>query len=206
MLPTNQPYYKWPRQPCPAQPSWRIWRKAIKAVFLCNIRLHLSPEMYLGRWIDNNSTGWYWFYSRQERAIYEKPPNRWRVHRRQGRGRMGELPIFRYTSDAFSKPTQTLRCTVIQDARGRLHLQGSGRDGEELPREILPSQTILNNNAITGELGNILQAIRDGTAKAVSDGSYLSTAGIGTAGWIIEGDGKGNQLQGQHKTPGTEEI
>jgi hypothetical protein len=40
-------------------------------------------------------------------------------------------------------------------------------------------------------------------AKAVSDGSYVESEGIGTAGWIIEGSSDMHQIRGQHKTPGS---
>ena len=205
MKETNQPYYKWPLQARPGISSWRLWRKAIKLCFMRNVHLHLSPGMHLGRWNDGLEEKWKWFFVRQTQKLFERLPNRWRVYRRQGRGRIGAQSPFVYMNDAFSKPLQAIRCTVFDDSRRRLRMQGSGRDGDTIYNANHTQQTILNNNFIRGDVDNIIQSIQNGTAKPVSDGSYVREEGTGSAGWIIEGNVEGNQLKGMHETPGTKE-
>jgi hypothetical protein len=175
----------------------------MKHCFLRNVRLQVKPTLYLGRWTDGNSDEWIWFFSRQNGQLYKKLPRRWKVYRRQGRGRRGEFPVFRYSTDAISKPNHAYRCTIFLDNRGRIRLQGVGREGEVTLGSHPPQQTILNNNQVQGEQEDVIQSIRNGTAKAVSDGSYLQRENIGTAGWIIEGENVGNQIRGRHETPGS---
>jgi hypothetical protein len=62
---------------------------------------------------------------------------------------------------------------------------------------------MLTNNLVTGCTQNIIDSLINGTARAVSDGSYIRDKGVGTAGWIIEGSIEGNQLKGQYETPGS---
>ena len=149
--------------------------------------------------------GWNWFFVLATQKLYQRLPNRWRVHRRQGRGRIGAQSPFVYMSDAFSMPPQAIRCTVFEDPRGRLRLQGSGRDGDTINRMNQTHQTILNNNTIRGDVFNIIQSIQEGTTKSVSDGSFVDEESVGSAGWIIEGSNKGNQIRGQSETPGSKE-
>jgi hypothetical protein len=62
---------------------------------------------------------------------------------------------------------------------------------------------ILDIVTIKGEEDIILQAIRDGTAKAVSDRSFLSTRQLGMAAFTIEGNTPDNFVTGLHETPGS---
>jgi hypothetical protein len=199
----HKPYYKWPRQSRPSAPSWRIWRKAIKHCFMRNIRMHLVPGMQLGLWTDGLDSDWEWFYVRQTQRIFQRTGNGWKVYRRQGRGRMGSCASFTYLSEAFSKPRQAVRCTVYRDARRQLRIQGSGREGVIRSWNTKTRQSILDQNEIRGEIDDVIQAIQQGTARAVSDGSYVESEGIGAAGWIVEGTREGNQIRGQQETPGS---
>jgi hypothetical protein len=199
----HQPYYSWPRQERPGVVSWRLWRKAIKKCFMRNVRLHLLPGLQLGLWTDGEDADWTWFYMRGTQMIFERVLNRWKVYRRQGRGQMGANSPFTYMNDALSKPPQAVRCSVYRDGRGMLRIQGSGREGEPVPRLRPTQQTILDRNETRGNIDNIILSIQQGTAKAVSDGSYVAREGTGSAGWIIEGSVEGNQLRGQQETPGS---
>ena len=201
----NGQYYQWPRQTRPGVHSWRLWRKAIKLCLLRGVGLHVHAGMQLGRWIDGEQEGWKWFFMRRSQRIFHRSGNRWKVYRRQGRGPMGIHSPFVYLSDAFSKPPQALRCTVHKDNAGRIRLSGSGREGPKLDQTCHTQQTILQHNTIRGDVRNIIQSIQEGTAKLVSDGSYLKEQGIGSAGWVIEGNIEGNQIRGQHETPGSRE-
>jgi hypothetical protein len=199
----NEPYYQWPKQIRPGVTSWRLWRKAIKSCFLRGVGLYIKAGMQLGRWNDGAQDQWKWFYSRHNQHVYQRQGNRWKVYRRQGRGPIGMQPHYTYISDAMDKPAQVVRCTVFQDNNGRYRLSGSDRD---IPRPLQPNHpqtTIISNNTVHGNLRDIISSIQNGTAKLVSDGSYLAKEGIGTAGWVIEGSQIGNQIRGRHETPGS---
>jgi hypothetical protein len=198
----NQPYYKWPRQTRPGMASWRLWRKALKKCFMREIRLHLKPDMHLGSWTDGEQEGWTWFLLQRTQKLFQRRENRWRVYKRRGRGRMGTHSPFIYMNDALSKPDTTIRCTVYYDTEGQLRVSGTGREGATRDYTTSTEQTITNQNSVHGNIENIIQAIRDGNAKLVSDGSYVKDRSIGSAGWIVEGNEIGNQIRGQQETPG----
>ena len=202
--PHNQSYYNWPRQARPGATSWRLWRKALKRCFMRGVDLHLLPTMRLGRWNDGKKNEWNWFFLRRTQKVFQRTSNtRWRVYRRIGRGTLGAQPAFTYMSDSFGKPSQALRCTMYVDTNGQLRMSGSGRDIDRAEWLVQPPITLLNNNSISGDVQNIIDSIESGNAKAVSDGSYIREEGVGTAGWIVEGNVQGNQLKGQYETPGS---
>ena len=200
----HQPYYKWPRQTRPGVNSWRLWRKAIKICFMREVRLHLYPRMQLGNWTDGEQNGWNWFFMRRTQKLFQRRPDGWRVYRRQGRGSIGTQSPFVYMNDAFSRPALSIRCTVFNDSDGRLRMSGTGREGDIVHHANETQQTILDQNTIRGDINNIIQAIHEGNARLVSDGSYVEDRGIGSAGWIVEGNIVGNQIRGQQETPGSE--
>jgi hypothetical protein len=200
--PHHQSYYNWPRQMRPGISSWRLWRKALKRCVMREIRLYIKPTLHLGNWTDGARDGWKWFYMHRTQKIFQRDNNRWRVYKRQGRGRLGLHSPFNYMNDAFSKPDHAIRCTVYHDSQGQLRLSGTGRDGLTRDYNDFTAQTITNHNVVHGDIRNIIQSIHDGTAKLVSDGSYVQEKSIGSAGWIIEGNEIGNQIRGHQETPG----
>jgi hypothetical protein len=199
----NESHYLWPRQTRPGVASWRLWRKAIKTTFMREINLHLKIEYHLGPWNDGSRTGWKWFLVRETQKLYQRVGNRWKVHTRAGRGRRGITPSYTYLSDALSIPASAKRCTVFQDLAGKIRLTGSGRDVEPINRNVHTSHTFLDNVTYKGNVGMILQSLRDGSAKAVSDGSFLAKEKLGTAAFIVEGAIPGNYIIGDHETPGS---
>jgi hypothetical protein len=201
MIELNNSYYGWPRQERPGISSWRIWRKAIKLTFLRQVNLHLKPEYTLGPWNDGNKANWNWFVVRATQKVYQRTGNGWKTYRRQGRGRMGNRSPYVYYSEAFSLPPNAKRCTVYRDRRQKLRMTGAIRDTEKQERTP-PAHTILDNIHWTGNRADIVKALKDGTAKAVSDGSYLNTDKLGTAAFVIEGSSSGNYVLGSHETPG----
>ena len=169
--------------------------------FLRGVDLHVRRDMQLGRWTDGERENWNWFFVPRTQIIFHRLPNRWRVFKRQGRGRLGRSSIYRYHNDAFSLPNTATRCTIYKDNRNRIHLSGFGRDGPTITWNLNPPHTILDDVNVRGNEIDILDAIRQGKAKIVSDGSFLAEAELGTASWILEGS-KGNYIIGQHETPG----
>ena len=203
MFQLNTSPYLWPRQDRPGITSWRIWRKAMKKVFMRQIKLHLKPEYLLGCWNDGEINNWNWFFVRQTQKVYQRVGNRWKIYRRQGRGSLGSNPTFRYLSDALGLPSAARRCTVFKDSSRLIRLSGASRDLER--RDWTPCQihTILDNTISKGNEGRLLQSIRNGTAKAVSDGSFLRSHKLGTASFVVEGETPGDLVQGSHETPGS---
>ena len=203
MLRLNNPQYNWPRQSRPGINSWRIWRKALNRVILRQVRLHLKPEHVLGGWNDGDFSQWNWFFVRTTQKLYQRDLHRWKVYRRQGRGPIGLCSPFVYMSEALGLPDSAKRCTIFKDSQQRIRLSGTGRDLEKRNYSIDTSHTLLDNTVLKGNEDNLLQSIRNGTAKAVSDGSFLNSMDLGTAAFILEGDTVGDSIMGTHETPGS---
>lgn len=203
MMELNTTQYLWPRQDRPGITSWRLWRKAMKTVFMRQVGLHLKQELILGEWNDGKSSQWNWFLVRNTQRVYQRARNTWRVYRRRGRGRIGMHSPFTYFSDALSLPSSAKRCTVYKDSQQRLRMTGSSRDLPEHNVSSTMPHTILDTVRMKGNEAALLQSLRDGTAKAVSDGSYLASKRLGTAAFIVEGCEQGDYIRGSHETPGS---
>jgi hypothetical protein len=203
MMQLDNPTLLWPRQDRPGIRSWRIWRKAVKRIFMRQIKLHLKPEYLLGGWNDGNSENWNWFFVPQTQRVYQRLDSRWKTYQRQGRGSLGTASPFTYLSDAIGLPPLARRCSVFRDSHGKLRLSGSSRELPQQDRRTHKSCTMLDNIFYKGNVTRLLQSIRDGKAKAVSDGSFLQSHKLGTAAFVVEGETTGDLVQGSHETPGS---
>jgi hypothetical protein len=205
MMKMNRNSYQWPRQDRPGINAWRLWRKALKRNILRGVGLHLKPNLYLGSWIDGARDKWDWFYVRATQRIYQRLPHRWKAYGRRGRGPTGTNSPYQYISDSFNLPPSALRCTVFRDSRRRLRLSGAGREGDTRQDDQQERHMILNEVYCNGDESKVIDAIRSGTAKAVSDGSFLKEQEIGTAAWVIEGNNPNDYILGSYETPGARE-
>jgi hypothetical protein len=65
---------------------------------------------------------------------------------------------------------------------------------------------ILADTSLPDNMNEICDSIIQGTAKVVSDGSFLSSHGIGSAAWIIESPNQTHQCKGKINCPGPSNI
>jgi hypothetical protein len=171
----------------------------------------------LGRWT-LFPQHWRWFYSAVEDRLYRKERWLWRafpVHRVRTSARLGsakhrwsnellripppdlihasvtvypEWVVRVSTMDILPRPTAAASPRTVQDIRTRRHTSFSWA---------ITELSVEDDGSI------IAQALRDGTAIAVSDGSYKH--GQGTSAFIIEGNTGAGRLVGVNVIPGESE-
>jgi hypothetical protein len=192
--------YQWPRiQKSLSYEHWKQWQRAIDSVFLSHghSRVLSTP---LCAWNNGEPRQWKWYFSPAEDRLYAKEGLQWRIYRRhrsrtsprQGRAKYIKTPQLSRTT-----PEALQLATVFQ--QGLLILLqgiGSGTTGTTMP---VPSATSFEDErllrssldqwaiqeiTVTDEGTAMAQALRNGTAIAVSDGSYKDSRG--TAAFILE--------------------
>jgi hypothetical protein len=152
----------------------------------------------MGSWTDNKQEDWKWFYVPQENRLYERYIEGWKAYSMEG-GRIQRLyKRFLYAGSQNHHPPHMLRATVFTISPGRIVLSSYGLDTPPAPAPALISSladTIAalptgSNWAVcrfdaTDNGQRVTQAIRNGTAIAVSDGSSFKDS-FGTSALILE--------------------
>jgi hypothetical protein len=200
-------HYKWPNQPRPGQAAIKAWKKALKE---CFPKINGDIEYKVGKWLYAPSTEWKWFFSPRTTLIYQKQGRLWRVWKRCSRaGYLGNTPRYKYYTNGLNKPRDSVRASICR--QGAQHLQMTGwKEHENDEPYTLPLSDdinwILTETTQPIQLNNICESITNGSIKAVSDGSYLSSHRIGSAAWIIESPDKISQCTGKIHCPGPANI
>ena len=190
----QQTMYNWPKQTRPENKDWTQWKKALR-VFTRGKTLILKTS--LGRWIDKeNENKWKWYYQESSDSVFKRISKGWQVYRRiRKRGRRGKYPSFQHSCTTKSTLLKAKRCTITWN-KGSLQLTGTaetkGKNINKLSFDELFDQAkgyhmmeymTSNEDTVT----KLILALRQGTVKMVTDGSYYPTRNhFGTAACIIE--------------------
>ena len=197
--------YTWPRSP-PAlsQQLIRLWQSALTRSLLDPAQPpnYLVLRTRLGHWTRQDPLdNWLWRWIPQDERLLKREGNLWRVFTRSqnGRGR-------RYTRSDTTLPHlphQTLLASITHRPDSpHVHLNQSAPahisfddDPEELPFDDLeetfdelqnsPEYLVDEVTLPPDGAASIAQGIIQGTARAVSDGSFLDSWQAGTSSWII---------------------
>ena len=201
----------WPNQPRPGVRSRRLWKRAIKIAYP---RTGTYLIHRVGRWLNHTErTDWTWFYNQRTQMLYQRHLGSWRAYHRTSRaGRLGHNPTFKYHNQAISLPPYSWRATVIILRHRKVMLTGSSPETppqqQETPEEE-EERAVANISHLMLEdqrlksvtLAEIIQGLRDGTIKVVSDGSFDRYKQLGTAAWVIATN-RTSYIIGRHWTPG----
>lgn len=214
---------QWPRSAKPTQEDKRRWSQAVRAVFTRNpsstSRRLRDP---LGAWLAPLRDQ-IWSYSPSSQQVFKKQQNGWQIYRATSMrpSRHQACRLFRPTQRTQSIPCDAMPTRVYSDRQG-IDIRSTG-----IPAQPIIPQATLDPTTLPGHLGmarrvasvrlsqrwatrsvefhdngkNVVQAIRKGIAKAVSDGSYLK--GSGAAGFILIGSKRKHQLKGSLVLPGS---
>jgi hypothetical protein len=194
----------WPQQAKPPVKEWYLWKKYLK-ICLLNHGLHLRQP--LGQW-NEMPTDWSWFFSPAEECLYQIYDNTQLRHSRTP----AHTPLLHFQPIGVpcDKPMNILPATVY--SKGNSIVWSSHGAVNEMP-----SVTNLSLQEFLSSFGddkwctqdlvispdscdNIALTITNGTAIAVSDGSFKS--GDGSAVFIIEGTTQNHQIKGCVIAPG----
>ena len=183
--------WDWP-QTKPTANDWTVWESTLRAIFP---QLGIPPDLRPKGWIGEPHLHMPWFYDPVRDLVWEHSPTQWTqyepIHLRGGRthytrrGHQQERPN-----------TPLTRTATITTGTNRVAITGF----TDPPPTQLPPQSLENHIATLGKCGwpiqtawfphqglHIAQAIKDGTAIGVSDGSYQPNKArhLASAGWII---------------------
>ena len=184
--------WNWPPIKATAN-DWELWRQTLGTLFPYN---RLPPTSQLGPWITKPHLHSPWWFDPASHLVWkEHSPTEWTSYRTSPtRGRTHYYKVWQYHQP---KPTGTLRrATVTPGPRINSIILTGHAEQETLDptpttvEELLPS---------LGEDGwplktawfpdeeRLVQAIQNGTARGVSDGSYKPKANpsLAAAAWII---------------------
>lgn len=166
----------------------------------------------LGKWVNDDQSKWIWFYSPCDNQIYERRQTDWGVYHYLVSQRNGQHKTFTFSHDSSDIPQDLQRATIIQRNPSRILCTGWSKDKPTHVEE--PSTTLLDaieslpltqqwafeHFHCTDDGQVIADAIRQGTAVAVSDGSFKNE--LGTAALVLEGQDSNNRILAGHLTPG----
>jgi len=195
--------YSWPKVLKPAPAEWHLWQCALtKGLHLGNSQKLAIP---LGKWFDATDKNNQWFTDAEGLELYQRTNDRWfsftpvLARNRLRSFRLSPIPL---TSE--QTPTNLMQASVYRQGEC-ITITGRG------PIQTGPAEEITNpltscwqrckcQVTTEGSTAQVIQALCDGTAVAVSDGSFKDYAGA--AAWTIEGDTAANRVVGTGLTLG----
>jgi hypothetical protein len=186
-LDRRQPYasrshYHWPVAGKPNASAWRVWRDALLHCLLPVQTHSLVLCQPLGPWM-GIPAAWNWFYSPPLRCLYSREPVvGFRVYRSSSSRRSIRSNWFLPTPEFVPNlPSSALPTSVVTRNTSVQHTGVSSL-------KLKPPTPSGQSSAFTiieqpSSLSRLLDGIREGSAIAVTDGSYKHS--LGTAGFII---------------------
>ena len=189
------------------------WVKGLK--LLSSANLTLDDPHRLKEWITEPHKKWEWYFHSSSNTLYRHAHQAWHAYDPTS-PHVTRHRTFRRTSLLRTPPTDMARATAWLDRHGRAHFEGAFTDS--LPASTSEFNTIqdmiaswpdnwpLNQCHFPPDPTALIQAIQDGTAHGVCDGSYMPTAStaVGTAAWKIEDPASQQAMQGVTRTSGVE--
>ena len=204
---------EWPLWGKPAEKEWKSWCKAIRLAYCTRKEGELDKP--LGAWTETISDDWEWFENMFDEKLYqrEKRNGTWKTYEPIGRShRRKRFNNIGYNIGKPNKGTILIPTTVTTAVD---YYKGEGINA------IIPIDENNNNQHThpplpwlhqsctqTENLHQLIQEIKDGTAIAVSDGSYCPERQIGSAAWTIQTTTTTSPqyLRGTSISPGSKEI
>ncbi len=195
----------WPSQPRPSPKEWTTWQLFIKKAFL---HRGLRLRSTLGHWTESDDC-WEWYFSPSQECLFQTSQGTWKSYSQILR--RNRLPLF-FSQAHTQHPSPDLCRATIYTKGSRLVCTGYAPQIKEcISRASSFSDFIRESNIgekwclehldLTGDGSHIAQAIMEGDAIAISDGSYQDT--YGTASWVIEGQDSSGRLVGDVIVPGS---
>ncbi len=198
----------WPHQGCPTRADWSAWRENVKKYILGRGR---QLRVTLGSWLAFDPH-WPWYFAPSDGRLYKLSDQGWHSYN----------PINnRAINSIFSgEGHRTLQVPVL--SRATVYQRGSNwvcsgfgdveintvKTHGSLAEQILTlpeeEKWCFDSVLMTDDGQTIVTAIREGTAIAVSDGSYKDQYGM--AALVIEGSYQQGRILGKVIAPGGPEA
>jgi ribonuclease HI len=193
--------YKWPRsQPHLSRGHWNLWKQALTRCFLTPAGTEKQLRSKVGKIKATLSNDWKWWYSESEERVYHKEGAKWAVYSRVPTRvrRLRSLKFLKQFRFEDTLPNDAKPASIARCANNRLSVTGVGEFDEEIPRAERPTnldmalaQRPLNDQWAVSVIDHsdqgisVARAIIQGTAKAISDGSFKDE--MGTSATVLYG-------------------
>jgi hypothetical protein len=201
--------YEWKPQARPTAKVWTLWHTAIRLCFLTLESTQQILRLPLGLWTTQIPTQWHWFYSPSQDRVYQYQPatTNYAIYSIMPNQRRLRSPKYLKTSSCPALPDNVER-TTITEHQNFIWSHGSRPSIHTTTPMDTPLERVSANDTWAIRKIDcphngtaIAQAIINGTAVAVCDGSYKNN--FGTAGFVIQrGASKESRIVGAHVTPG----
>ena len=200
--------WEWPTAK-PTRDDWSLWKSSLSQIFPHH---RLPPDYQLGRWVTEPHIPHTLFYDKDQHHLWEKQQDTWK---RYDRSSSSLRPRYRLHSSHQSSPSTPMEpATAKRISHNSLSFTGSAPPPPQVSTPISISETIATfgearwplNTAIFPEEGKpIADAIQQGTAIGVSDGSYKpgKNRKLSAAAWILQDLHTGQVTYGVVRTSGT---
>ena len=211
--PIRQPKLDWPIQGNLTAVDWTQWQTALSTAFSLRGRSLSRP---LGAWTDDaEDIAWPWFYDPGAERLYHRDEhNHWsyltKAPIRTGRSAQAKFhnrfltdtpPANRHRATVEQHGSYTCLTGFTQEENTPAVMQ-TQKSLLELIQELDPDARWAVKNFIDTDNGEtIAAALQDGSAIAVSDGSYKE--GRAAASWVLEGRDSVGRIEGPCLVPGT---
>jgi hypothetical protein len=197
--PSRPARYVWPLQPSPPRRFWEEWQEALETSLRLDKRRGLPSAHWLGRWHTDASEPSAVEVPSEDRVYIHEEEGRWRVcsKARGRRSRLSEAQFVKTETTVSSPPADGLWASAWHQRDDLVTLSGSAPaispPTPKQPRSFLERCETTQPNVrwaiescrVDDDGRYVAQAIREGTALAVSDGSFKDA--VGTAGFVVEG-------------------
>ena len=210
---STRSHLNWPVWECPSKQDWRIWRRSLQQALCSNSSRKL--RLALGHWIYDVSHRWKWFVDRSDSYLFlQSEEGVWKKYKRIGRSRLQR----RFSSDAevMNDGPTNVQLASIHFRNNFIFLDSksdSYRGKVPLPSVVQPSISNSDNykkwlfySSTEENIIVLVQSIMEGSAIAVSDGSYSEIKKCATAAWTIESPDRRGIISGTSISPGPPSV
>lgn len=185
----------------------KLWQQSLSNSFCTRRERKLDQE--LGCWIQRPKETWQWYLDKNGTSLYRYFQSEWQIF-------TNLLSTVRHKQFGFisedlttsGDPTDIIPTTVLIKHDG-IHCEGTSRlaiQSDEPPIVDDYLDWLHFTKESSESIDQLIHDIRQGTAVAVSDGSYKETIQFGTAAWRIESKDSEQFIQGTSISPGPPQL
>jgi hypothetical protein len=194
---------------------WALWRQGLQRCFLLPFGVDRTLRKRVGKIKLSCQPYWRWYYSALEERLYHREGGRWAVYSKVPSRvrRLRSLKFIKQFQFANDLPSDCQPASAQRAPQQRMQITGLGEFADPIPVPDEPTTVeealrlrsrgdrwavaTLDNND-NGQ--SVAQAIRNGTARAISDGSFKDQ--LGTSSTVIYGDNADNRMITVNEVPG----
>ena len=196
----------WPNWHKPPLHAWTLWRKTLRLVFTDGLSIKLTRN--LGSWWNVNFNEWEWFLSATCDMLYRCEGDSWKKFKRNTRITRTLSFHENYTLETNIDETELLPTLVEQQRRYLKALEpasfcAKNQEIQSMVDKLDPQKFkwLFAGMQSSENINKIISDLENGTAVAVSDGSFgLNNSIVTTAAWIIQSQ-DGSQFISGVSTP-----